>query len=356
MVLFADDACQNTGKDAFFKAHVDTPRSELMFGSLVIVFPTPHQGGALKLRAPGGEEGETMEWTFDSCALLAEQQQPSIAYVAFFSDVEHEVMPVTSGHRVTITYNLYYAVDSSDSEPSALSVPKQISTNEQSFRDALHAILQDPSFLPDGGNLMFGLRHQYPLATAAQSARYVRGRKREEVRARARESARASLRALEGHLKATDGVMLRALRARGLDATLKVLYEARWSQWTRDMGYMMADGVLPLPQLSEMIEESALDYLREEGGEVVQDAVVLRERAEAEAAGMTDDRSWYYDSDATPVYWVTDPPAVRSGKGFEKTIQTYGNEPALDVVYWRIWIFARVGPAGHRETVQAAEE
>nr|VWO98178.1 Acetolactate synthase (EC [Ganoderma boninense] len=94
------------GKDAFFKAHVDTPRSELMFGSLVIVFPTPHEGGALKLRrAAGNGEGETSEWTFDSSALLAQQEHPSIAYVAFFSDVEHEVMPVTSGHRVTITYN-----------------------------------------------------------------------------------------------------------------------------------------------------------------------------------------------------------------------------------------------------------
>ncbi|MGL9672095.1 hypothetical protein U9990_16025, partial [Lactiplantibacillus plantarum] len=73
------------GKDAFFKAHVDTPRSELMFGSLVIVFPTPHEGGALKLRAPGRKEGETLEWTFDSSALLAKQDKPSIAYVAFFS-------------------------------------------------------------------------------------------------------------------------------------------------------------------------------------------------------------------------------------------------------------------------------
>src|SRR6202042_3226946 len=30
---------------------------------------------------------------------------PSIAYIAFYSDVEHEVLKVTSGHRATITYN-----------------------------------------------------------------------------------------------------------------------------------------------------------------------------------------------------------------------------------------------------------
>jgi hypothetical protein len=38
------------------------------------------------------------------------QTTTSIAYITFFSDVEHEVSEVTSGHRVTITYNLYFDV------------------------------------------------------------------------------------------------------------------------------------------------------------------------------------------------------------------------------------------------------
>jgi hypothetical protein len=28
--------------------------------------------------------------------------------VAFFGDIEHEIAPVTSGHRITLTYNLYF--------------------------------------------------------------------------------------------------------------------------------------------------------------------------------------------------------------------------------------------------------
>ena len=73
-----------------------------MFGSLVIVFPSPLEGGALLLRHRG------QEWTFDSRNELTEaEDQPSIGYVAFFSDIEHEVTPVTSGHRITLTYNLY---------------------------------------------------------------------------------------------------------------------------------------------------------------------------------------------------------------------------------------------------------
>ena len=66
-----------------------------MIGSLVVVFPTPHEGGSLVLRHRG------MEDTVDSGALLKDTQVPSIAYAAFFSDVEHEVTPITSGYRIT---------------------------------------------------------------------------------------------------------------------------------------------------------------------------------------------------------------------------------------------------------------
>jgi len=83
---------------SFFKAHKDTPRAANMFGSLVIVFPTAHEGGALLLRK------DEKEWTFDSAKAIAEAEQPAIAYIAFYSDTEHEVTKVESGYRVTITY------------------------------------------------------------------------------------------------------------------------------------------------------------------------------------------------------------------------------------------------------------
>jgi hypothetical protein len=78
-----------------------------MFGSLMIVFPTHHEGGALLLRHHGHE------WIFDSSQALVggRSDQPSIGYVAYLNDIEHEVAPVTSGHRVTLTYNLYFDDD-----------------------------------------------------------------------------------------------------------------------------------------------------------------------------------------------------------------------------------------------------
>ncbi|KAI0294541.1 hypothetical protein BC826DRAFT_1185681 [Russula brevipes] len=127
------------GQAAFFKPHFDTPRSEKIFGSLVLVFPTPHEGGALlHLAAPPS----------------------SIGYAAFFSDVEHEVAPVLSGHRITLAYNLYF-----DDEGCAASVPEPASPlqaeRERNICAAFEALLGNPIFLPDGGILGFGLRHVY---------------------------------------------------------------------------------------------------------------------------------------------------------------------------------------------------
>ncbi|KAG7096265.1 hypothetical protein E1B28_003713 [Marasmius oreades] len=136
-------------KGSFLHAHKDTPRSERMFGSLIVVFPTPHTGGQVILR----DEEET--FTFDSGTLLAGSPD-KLAFIAFLSDVEYEILPVTSGHRVTLTYNLSY----SDPTPSRL-LPK--TDNAPNLISALSALLEDPDFLPNGGFFGFSLAHSYPV-------------------------------------------------------------------------------------------------------------------------------------------------------------------------------------------------
>ncbi|TFK61149.1 hypothetical protein BDN72DRAFT_477667, partial [Pluteus cervinus] len=146
-------------KDSFFKPHKDTPRAENMFGSLVITFPTRHVGGTLVLR----HDGE--EWAVDSSAILSRQPNPSLCFIAFYSDVEHEVLPLQSGHRVTLTYNLYIEKQERYPEiqefptiPVHRSVPDQVL-----FKSALTNFLQDPNVFPQGGVLAFGLRFKYPV-------------------------------------------------------------------------------------------------------------------------------------------------------------------------------------------------
>jgi len=119
-----------------------------MFGSLVVIFPTKHEGGALMFRHGDGE------WTFDSAAMLKSNIEPSIAYVAFYSDVEHEVTPVISGYRVTLTYNLYFSADAAYDSVAPIVVP---SKSEATFQSALSTLLSDNTFMPKGGFLGFGL-------------------------------------------------------------------------------------------------------------------------------------------------------------------------------------------------------
>ncbi|KAI0793016.1 hypothetical protein BC629DRAFT_1439686 [Irpex lacteus] len=147
-----DRAQFSIGPGQFFKAHKDTPRSTNMFASLVVVLPTVHEGGALLFRH------EDRSFTFDSAQTLADAPQPSVAFTAFFSDVEHEVAPVTAGYRVTLTYNLYF-----DQIVSPVSVPV-LSGLDMAVRDVLTKMLADPECLPKGGYIGFALRHEYALA------------------------------------------------------------------------------------------------------------------------------------------------------------------------------------------------
>jgi hypothetical protein len=56
-----------------------------MFGTLVICLPSPHTGGGVVLRHAGQEK-----------TYKTSEAQPSI--LCWYSDVHHEVLPVTSGY------------------------------------------------------------------------------------------------------------------------------------------------------------------------------------------------------------------------------------------------------------------
>ncbi len=85
------------GKGGHFKPHRDTEKLAAMFGTLVVVLPSRHSGGELRVRHAGREE----RFRFD-----AEDRLKSIQYAAFFADCEHEVRPVKSGYRLCLVYNL----------------------------------------------------------------------------------------------------------------------------------------------------------------------------------------------------------------------------------------------------------
>lgn len=81
------------GKGQFFLPHQDSEKDDAMVGTLVVSLPSVHTGGELVVEHRG-----------ESVTYRASKQQ--LSFVAFYADCRHEVKPVKSGYRVTLTFNL----------------------------------------------------------------------------------------------------------------------------------------------------------------------------------------------------------------------------------------------------------
>ena len=81
------------GKGQFFLPHQDSEKDDAMVGTLVVSLPSAHVGGELIVEH-GGE------------SVTYRTSKQDLSFVAFYADCRHEVKPVTSGYRVTLTFNL----------------------------------------------------------------------------------------------------------------------------------------------------------------------------------------------------------------------------------------------------------
>ncbi|KAI0806609.1 hypothetical protein C8Q74DRAFT_1188007 [Fomes fomentarius] len=303
------------GESAFFKPHRDTPKSDTMFGSLVVIFPTPHQGGTIVLRHQG------QEWTIDAAELLFNQGPPNkIVYVAFFSDVEHEILPVTSGHRVTVTYNLYWSRPDPAVLPKGLTMLHPTHSSTRRVRDVLAALLDDSQFLPGGGTLGFELRHRYPFPKSWQG------------------SDPDPLDQLHnGWLKGGDWALYNACKELGLKPLLRLVY----------------DGVVGCIILDEMLDCEGRhmvgndEDLLAEGGRVVIEGGFASSSDKIESQ-LDEARNLYGDDVATSVvHWVTSRAITQRWYIQSGVYMTYGNEASVEYLYAPCLV-VEVGPLGKK--------
>jgi len=84
------------GPGQFFKPHQDTEKHSGMVATLVLVWPSPHIGGTLRVQL--GQQ----ETALSSQHLQAQD----IRWFAFYADCRHEVLPVQEGWRVALTFDL----------------------------------------------------------------------------------------------------------------------------------------------------------------------------------------------------------------------------------------------------------
>ena len=120
-----------------------------MFGSLVVCLPTQFTGRELIVR----HSKQEIKYDWSSTAL---DTSSTLFWAAFFSDVEHEVLPVIEGYRVTLTYNLSYHCKASD---------LTFDVKTYSFYKVLQAALSNPVFMRYGGVLGFNSHYTYVFDT-----------------------------------------------------------------------------------------------------------------------------------------------------------------------------------------------
>jgi predicted 2-oxoglutarate/Fe(II)-dependent dioxygenase YbiX len=83
-------------KGSFFISHRDTEKAPGMFATLVLALPSKSSGGELVV----------CHMDREARLDLACEEPSEIAFAAFYADCVHEVLPVTSGCRATLVFNL----------------------------------------------------------------------------------------------------------------------------------------------------------------------------------------------------------------------------------------------------------
>ncbi len=232
-----------------------------------------------------------VEWSFDSSKVLADDGEPRLGYVALYSDIEHEVAVVTSGYRITITYNLYF------DHPSSSNLPKPLSSVSAmtNFKDELSSLLIDPEFLPEGGYLGFGLEYSYPISTCRSKLSYLKNR-----------------------LKGVDADLMQAFKELSLVTSF-------WSVIEYDYNLFACEDCIPESEGDYFGENKDFtEWMVEEG------ALVLK----------SEDRDVDID-----INWVKD--LVKAHRG-EQSFINYGNEYFTEHAYHNVCLIVKVGKPGTR--------
>ena len=124
------------------------PRSENHMGMLTFCLPSTFTGGELVFRQDGNEI--EVDW---SGQVLTENGLGSVGWCFLYADCEHEVLPVKTGMRINLAYDVFYA------DVPELTVGD---TRANGMLDILAKVFDlRNNLFPNGAKLGFGLRHAY---------------------------------------------------------------------------------------------------------------------------------------------------------------------------------------------------
>lgn len=280
------------GAHGHFVAHKDTPRDPDVFGTLVVCLPVRFSGGGLVLHHGSIRR---FEWeTADSFGFGQRDDTYPLHWAAFYSDVDHEIEPVTNGTRVTLTWLLRRAA-------AGAQIPRQPAAHEMDLEAALAAAVVNPRFLPSGGLLGIPCAHLYTAASGGSPfAGTLSNARASTLKGRDRLVALAALRAglrvrFRPYLFETSGdeswrlvrapsdreraiFRQRRLGAGELEEALPIEHHADWDEdddvtWILSPPWMSSErpdasrDAQPAAELLGEVEYSATDYFGNEGGD-----------------------------------------------------------------------------------------
>ncbi|KAF8511950.1 hypothetical protein BU17DRAFT_96722 [Hysterangium stoloniferum] len=195
-------------KEGFFKIHRDTPKSQYHVGTLVVVLPVMFEGGALRV-IHGGKE-VIFDWKTDESS----PDRLSLPWAFLFSDVEHEVLPVISGTRLTLAYDIFVKQHPKVDELFSLQLLDPLTF--PLYHD-LKAALEDSRFLAQGGKVAIALSHQYPIERNKESRYYTYEYSIERNN---------ELRHYVMYLKGMDATLYHIISSLGIPVSPRVVYDA----------------------------------------------------------------------------------------------------------------------------------
>jgi predicted 2-oxoglutarate/Fe(II)-dependent dioxygenase YbiX len=147
---------------SFFVQHRDSEKAPGMFATLVVVLPSDYDGGELLVQHKGRE-----------VRLDLRRDEPSeAAFAAFYADCLHEVLPVVSGYRLALIYNLVRK------EAQPLPKPPGYELEQQQVVTLLRAWTEQQESVPEAESdpaiaptkLIYPLEHAYTQAELGFSA------------------------------------------------------------------------------------------------------------------------------------------------------------------------------------------
>ncbi|MFS8065308.1 MAG: 2OG-Fe(II) oxygenase [Byssovorax sp.] len=139
------------GPGQFFASHQDSERADDMVGSLAVELPSRHEGGAFVVE----HRGEKKVFRGAARGVL------DLSLLAFYADCHHEVKPVDSGYRITLTYHLLFHGGPGDRGPVPLSAVERLTASVKAYFATPVAPTYSRSAPEQPDRLIYLLDHEY---------------------------------------------------------------------------------------------------------------------------------------------------------------------------------------------------